>query len=416
MKYLYIFVLFLIACSDVTIDKCTPFEVTISDALPIQFWLNDCDTYNEKEVCGVHHRCWCQPWNCDDELVIQFSDEVVSDYILRVLNSEGETLEDIEFLATEFTEDPFADLPFTSWTNVPSGDGNSWNIDSDPDVSVSASGATEISDYLRRPMVLSPGTYDIAYNWTPGGTGSIRLQFRKDGVSIGEGSVSTLSSTGTVSVTITDESDEFIIYLRVTAFNTASIILNQMLSITDVLRDPIFTANYTPSQGSPSVCGEQIRFEIIEVGTSPENIVAKSDCIDVRNSHDCTTEIEYTNNRNFAGLVYENVSPVTTFKTLVPAIFFHERFPEEDNVIELSDAIIKTSGQVKAQRLFETDYMPYYMHRKLKLILKHQTVLIDNQYWTKEESYDVQDGERRWPVKKGKCFLTEKNYVQRAVL
>lgn len=421
MKYFYIFVVFLIACCDVT-KLGHAYRVTFSDALPIQFWLADCDTYNEKEVCGIHHKCFCQPWNCEDEIIIQFSDSTVSDYVLRVLNSDNEPIEEVEFTATEFLSDAFSGLPFSGWVNIPVGDGFSWSPT--PAVTISAGGGfpdSKDSDLLSTPITVLPGTYSLSYNLTTSGGGFpvIYFRFKKNGVSVGSASyvpISTGSHIGSVNVTITDVADEFTVSISTLSVSGCTLILDSMFSMESTIRDPIYTANYTPSEGSPSVCNERISFQIVEVGTSPESIVGKSDCIDIRNSHDCTILIEYTNNRNFAGLVYENVTPATTFKILAPAIFFHERFPEEDNVIELTNSIIKTSGQLKSQRLFETDYLPYYMHKKLKLVLKHQTVLIDNIYWTKEESYDIQDGERRWPVKKGKCFLTEKDYVQRAVL
>lgn len=420
MKYLYIFVLFLIACSDVTVNKCTPFEVTISDALPIQFWLNDCDTYNEKEVCGVHHKCWCQPWNCDDDLVIQFTDDSVNDYVLRVLNSDLEVEFESEFdYYQQYPGNPadiFEPFPLSGWTNEAVFGLPPWTTGTTPSVTVFI---TVWSALLKSPVNVQAGTFDVNVTVTNNRAAEIYITFFKAGVAVGDVTIPSaigISQVRTGEVTITDTADEVkITAARTTGFSTTVTIENIETDIDAVSATPVvFFKTFNPLDHG--ICNKQLNFQIVDQSGSPEVVVAKSDCIDVRTSHNCVTEIEYTNNRNFAGLVYENVSPLTTFKILVPAIFFHERFPEEDNVIELSDSIIKTSGQVKAQRLFETDYIPYYMHRKLKLILKHQTVLIDNQYWTKEESYDVLDGERRWPAKKGKCFLTEKNYVQRAIL
>lgn len=423
MKYLYIFVLLLVACSDVNFDKCTPFEVTISDALPIQFWLNDCDTYNQKEVCGVHRKCFCQPWNCGDDISIQFVDSDISDFILRVYNEEQEVEEEIEFnyyqQSPAYPSNLFQPFPLVNWTTQ-TGSGTSW-VTGIPFPNVSLGTGIVSSKKLFSDFSAPAGTFSFHWHFANSGPAiNATIQFWKNGVDIGSASgipISgfTASVQGDETVTLSDVADQVsIIVFKTTPGSAATIFefnANLSTDIEPVAGSPvIYSMNYAP------LCNQRIRLEIVEVASSPETVIAKSDCIDVRTSHDCATLLEYTNNRNYAGLVYENVSPVTTFKILVPAIFFHERFPEEDNVIEVSDAIIHTSGQVKAQRLFETDYLPYYMHRKLKLILKHQTVLIDNQYWTKEESYDVQDGERRWPVKKGKCFLTEKNYVQRAVL
>lgn len=414
MRYFAIFTLFMIACSDeIPNDDCIPF-VTISDLNPIQFWQADCDTYNEKEVCGVHHKCWCQPWECDDELVIQFTDPEVSDYSLRVLNEEGDVIDTVPFAVTEFEEDIFADLPFSIWTNEAGPDNNPWTTGTNPNVTFSSEGTSEQSDFLRVPIVIPPGVYTITYTGSFGVVGSLRFMFRNNGLNVGNATRSNIFGNGSVNITVTETTDDFIIYTSIGIASNTNVTFNSISSIT-ITRDPIFTASYTPSLASPSICGEKVRFEIVD-NASPDSIVAKSDCIDIQQNHSCTTLIEYSNNRNFAGITFESVSPEVSFKTRVPAIFFHERFPEEDNVIQLTDRMVKTSGTVRSQRLFETDYMPYYMHKKLQLIFKLQTILIDGLEWTKEDAYEIQDGERRWPVKKGKVYLTEKNYLQRAVL
>lgn len=449
MKYFYIFVLILVACSDVTVNKCTPFEVTISDALPIQFWPSDCDTYNEKEVCGIHHKCFCHPWNCEDEIVIQFRDDNDDDFTLNV-NDDSGLLTSMSFnktniFATEF-DFQFDNNEFlvslSNWNQYSSSPGSSaiWNWDASQSAKSDGTSGTLANTYeiYQGRQISGVNSYN---KWPPG---NYSFRIRIDNQS--SGGSSPLQETLTIKafdvpgginesagVTVTRGGGYLIYTVNLTTTQpwlyigfitnksgpTSGSAVKVFVDYIEMTESPldytesIYDTSFTPSE--LSICDTQVNLEIYTEG-SPSELIAKSDCIDVRTSHDCTTLIEYTNNRNFAGLVYENVSPVTTFKILVPAIFFHERFPEEDNVIELSESIIQTSGQVKAQRLFETDYLPYYMHRKMKLILKHQTVLIDNQYWTKEESYEVQDGDRRWPVKKGKCFLTEKNYVQRAVL
>lgn len=423
MKYLIIFVLFLVACSDVNYEKCPPFEVTISDALPIQFWLSDCETYNEKEVWGIHNKCWCHPWQCDDELVIQFTDTAVSEYVLRVIDSDNEVIDEIPFDTTQFTEDAFIDLPFSDWVNIPYG-GNPWSIDSTPSVVIpSVFVGVEYSDYLSTPLeVKEGGIYNINYNVTASGSGfsplSMELTFLNKGVIIGNISLPLLGgvNAGSVYINLSSAADEFRVSGSKLLPGPKTLTINSPFSMIVRFRDVVYTARFTPSETSPIICSQKVQFKIVEVGISPEREIAKSDCVDIQASQIGSTLIEYSNNRNIFGLVYEDLSPMESFKTRIPAIFFHERFPEEDNVIELTSSIQKTSSQLKAQRLLDVDYVPYYMHRKIKLILSHQNVLIDNQYWTKEEEYEVQDGERRWPVKKGKCFLTEKNYVQRAIL
>jgi hypothetical protein len=37
-------------------------------------------------------------------------------------------------------------------------------------------------------------------------------------------------------------------------------------------------------------------------------------------------------------------------------------------------------------------------------------------YWVKEESYDIGSGDRRWPVKKASCWISQQDFVHRNVL
>jgi len=164
---------------------------------------------------------------------------------------------------------------------------------------------------------------------------------------------------------------------------------------------------------SPDLCSTRVQFQINNASTVTS--VAKSDCIDIAD-HDNTILITYSNHRNFAGLVYQNASPEFEFYLRVPAIFYHQRFPEEDEVIELSSSLVALTGELKRTRLMDTDYMPYYMHEKIKLVLKHQFVSIYNKEWVKEAAYELSDTDRRWPVTKAKCWITEKEFVHRNVL
>lgn len=150
---------------------------------------------------------------------------------------------------------------------------------------------------------------------------------------------------------------------------------------------------------------------------SEANNVAKSDCLNIKTDQDETVLITYSDNKNYAGLNYSLVSPDPEFNIRVPATFFHERFPEESEVIELSNSrSIQLNAQVKAQRQLEIGPLPYYMHRKLKLILKHQFVTIDDQDWVQSEQYEITEGSRRSPHKQAKVWLTEKDYIIRNVL
>lgn len=68
-----------------------------SDSQPIQFFEEE--TFNEKDVCGlIKQDCYCQIFNIDDEIVIQFKteDSDTGLCILRVFDSNGDVVGGIQ--------------------------------------------------------------------------------------------------------------------------------------------------------------------------------------------------------------------------------------------------------------------------------------------------------------------------------
>lgn len=187
-------------------------------------------------------------------------------------------------------------------------------------------------------------------------------------------------------------------------------ILLQSLPFTNTI-DTVYSVSFSPS--TYNICEQEIQLKIFR----GSNELYKSDCLNISASHPETVEITYSNDRNFASLNYTLVTPDPEFSIRVPATFFHERFPEENEVIQLSNSrFIQLNSQVMAQRLLELAPMPYYMHRKLKLILKHQFVTIDFQDWVQSENYELVESNRRNPLKQAKVWLNEKDYILRNVL
>jgi hypothetical protein len=261
--------------------------MVLSDAQPIQFWPAECDTFNQHLSSGVHHRCFCQPFNCDDPITIQ-----------------GYVEED--------SSPPVAD------------------------------------DYT---------------------------------------------------VTVYDDEDGEIAVMP--------------MDVQEIGNRFVYSLSFIPSEFSPDLCDRRIKFEIDNATTV--TAIAKSDCIDI-GTHLNTILATYYNHRNFAGLIYEDASPEFEFNIRIPAIFYHQRFPEEDETMELSSSLVSLNSDIKRQRLLDVDYVPYYFHEKLKLILKHQFVTIYNKEWVKQEAYEITEGDRRWPIKKAKCWISEKEFVHRNVL
>jgi hypothetical protein len=252
-----------------------------SDAQPVQFWPVECETYNEHSPDGVFYKCYQHQWQNSDELVFQFTDDVL-------------TPEDYEIVAVTQADVQIAVAPFV---------------------------ATVMTDR-------------VVYFAT--------LQADEDGFS-----------------------------------NTL------------------------------------VYFVIRFVGGSN---IAKSDGHNFVSAVGDSILMTYYNHINVFGLIYEDASPDLQFKLRIPAIFYHQRFPEEDEVMELTSELVTLNGSMRRQRLLDTDYLPYYIHEKIKLALKHQFVLIYNKFWTKQESYDIQDGNRMHPEKKAKCWMSETEYMQRSVL
>lgn len=420
--FLLIFALIMSACSGEICKECPRFDVTISPASPIQFWPSDCSTYNEKEVCGIFPRCYCAPWQCGDEMKLQFTDTEILQYVLIALDENETELFSQEFEYFQDSRDVLEDAPLNVWTNLDNG-GNAWTLGSNPSVSV----FDFATDFLRVPIEgPEPGTYEFDYDFDAVLSGGPTLSFAvlnidlyKDGTEVGGTSVIINSAghkTGTRTFLITDIADEIRVYIYQAPFVGLPTVTVDINSFDFVIPagPVIYSTSFIPED--ENICNEKIQLRIVDMSASPDSVVAKSDCIDVREFHACTELIEYSNNRNFAGLYYTELSPSPTFQIRVPMVFFHENFPQEDFAMELSTGIEKTNSFLKKQREMEIGYVPYYMHEKLILIFMHQNIFTDNKYWTKEEEYEVIVGNKRHPLKKGRVLLTERNFVQRAVL
>lgn len=257
-----------------------------SDAQPVQFWPIECETYNENVPYGVFYNCYEQQWQCDDEIVIQITDDSLVE-------------RDLDLVAR-----------------------NSLGVD-----------------------LTTADAYHVE--------------------------------------TITEANKT------------------------------VYTWVINPEDRG--LCNERVSFFIRDFTLSED--IAKSDLHYFRDVVEDSILITYSNHINVFGLIYEyDISPDIEFNLRIPAIFYHQRFPEEDEVMELTSELVTLNGSMRRQRLLDTDYLPYYMHEKIKLALKHQSVLIYNKFWTKQESYDIQDGNRMHPKKKAKCWISETEFMQRSVL
>jgi len=138
-----------------------------------------------------------------------------------------------------------------------------------------------------------------------------------------------------------------------------------------------------------------------------ETIIAYSDCLDVRPIQEETYLIEYSNETDYAGIVYTEGSPILQMR--VHAKFFKERSPEENESSDSTDSVDKLSSVTKDQRLLQVEPAPYYFHKKLKRVLQHNYISIDGSEWEKEENYEQNDLNEEYPMATAEVWLTEKN-------
>jgi hypothetical protein len=393
-----------------------------SDALPVQFWLSDCNTYNETVPKGVHEQCFCAPWQCDDEIRIQFQEGISpdGDYFLGIKNADGDYLTALPFTEIESgihslnfspeTEDICDEvialevLNSDDVTLCPSP--SQWQDDPAITIAFDSKGVSTFHETMGNgfkvaymDLVVPVGaTVRMQVSVTITGIpalGSVEVK-----IYLTNGSAASSSDTDSMAIMTTDGTftEELVVtrtgstssrlYIRLDHFNAAS-------GLDTDITVPVSAPVYINPDATP---------------------LAKSDCLQIATTQDETHLIEYSNERNFAGLNYTDISPDAAFNIRVPSRFFHEEFPEEDEAMELTSSVITTSSQLKSQKLLEVKHVPYYFHKKLQLILKHQTLTINDIAYKKEEKYQINQGNKRWPLKSATCLLTEKNSVMRNIL
>lgn len=400
--------------------------MTVSDACPVQFWSATADTFNEQEVAGIHGVCWQQPFRCDEEIVIQAKANSDPDqYFLTIYNSDGNIIDEADFddlgqnyIQASIIPDSMGiceeaiqlkitrananvyDYPFDGdldgWAN--DGAGSLWAYDSAFGGSAKVSVGTGTGSRNLRITGLSLTAtvhriYFYIYVAQIADSMSFTARTRDSGATILDDStfLSGISAVG-----------YYFGYLEVTAVNAPNV---------DMI--DLFVSDASGGN-QPIVYVQRIR--VVDMSDATREVIMKSDSLDIKEFHDGTKRLTYTNQQNFAGVKYSNVSPDQEFYIRVPMRFFHERFPETDEAMELTNSVITTSAQMKEQKCAEIIHAPYYFHRKVQLILKHQSVKIDSSYWKKEEAYEIAEGRKDWPLKAATCWLTRENSVVRNII
>lgn len=447
MKKLITFaLLFCFSCAEENLSKHCDFLMFFSSAQPIQFWLSGCETFNEADVCGARDACFCTPFNCDDPIRIQFTDENEDGvFTLSIEDEDGNEIYNDTIPKTDLFDDETYVKSVYDYSFVPSA--------LSPDL---CNQKIRIKIYEIEPI---PGTEDMFAeylfdsdldgwdNSTVGGTTSDWAWSSDLG---GTAKNTTVETFPTKTLQLTSASvpqQQFFIRIRYQILNANSNLLFLRFLIRDSGNNQLYNQIFTTLGPHDSIetailhitnedvwlnadvfqiaststdydAGDIIYIASIEIYTEQTQAIeaAKSDCIDIKERHSCTKKITYSNARNYAGLIYQNESPEIEFTFRVPSVFFRQRFPKEQESLKLSSDVINLNSEVRTQQLFDTDYLPGFIHKKLNLIFAHHSIEIDNQFWVCEEEYELIETDRRNQKQKARVWLTEADEVIRNVV
>lgn len=396
----------------------------VSNALPIQFWAVDDETYNEEQICGVEPRCWCAPWQCDDEIKLQINTtdpEDPEEFSFVVIDKDGVVV---------FQPDGFDAFGQSSLIPEDEGicDGEYAIIIYDPnspDIQIFEQpdeGWNNIVGawtFTATYMEIDSSTASVAQDLeVPNGTvvhltGTVTVQ------DVGSGP---FTSSGVIAFAIQDDMGGNIVLQEFDMAQSGGTLLTTPIDITFQIPDD------WPNPVDRLVFGFSLVGFNPRVRFTPNNIGGiiyipnsagrfKSDCLDIRASQECTELVTYSNNKDFAGLRYSGITPLPEFSLRVPVVFFHESFPQEEEVHPKSDDTwIRLSSRMERKKLFDIGYVPYYFHQKIQLVLMHDNIEILGEQWKKRDAYNIEEAHKRYPKPKANVLLTDKNFIIRNLI
>lgn len=385
--------------------------MTISNAQPIQFWIEGTDTFNEKIEPGIDFREFTPWFNFTDKIVAQYKGD--TGYFIGVFNcadvllyskqfeeiesgiwnvsfvpgDEGVVEELVRFKIFQSVFNPDFSGSILPWYN--SGSGQVWAFDAGTAKSFGA-GVTSSKDLIQ-DVNIPIGTYDFRIKFTgadafgnfnmlvwledAGGTNKLYLIIDGGGPQLNPMFVAAANyATGSYDITVTA---------------TTTVVYTKMIV-----------------KGSSGGSGWSVNLDIFSLDPIPVVSIARSDVYELLDDHEESKFIEYANEEEFANLFF----PIdeVAFGLRVHAKFFKERFPETNESEDMSDStVVKLSGSIKSQKYFEVEPVPPYMVKKLKLALQCNTIKIDDKLWTKEAEFDVKDLDERSAYSTAKAWLTE---------
>lgn len=395
----------------------------ISNANPIQWWLPEIASFNNKQEIGIEHKDYCMPFNLEDTVRDQFREETdlridlvgydVDEEEALILNYEEIQTgiyevnfipqdEDIEEQCLNFKRivrvvGIIGSATDSGYAQNATAD-NDWSLVSDPpgvNFNV-APNATKFSEHLYKAI-------------TPYVVGQEIIIRSIINYAIGLGSG---GQTADLLVNIHFLDGAFSVLETHNILSILGSIIGGGGSndVTNTLTIPVGTVYISIK----TICAAHGGFTNLNAGVTITHfldstiILGYSDCIDFKENHAKTRLLSYSNDIEYAGLDYTDEQ---FFNIRIKSKFYEPRGPEENESESLSDGTTqKLSSSTKEQKLLELFDLPPYMHKKIQLALQHNTIYIDNQAWVKEEAYEPGGLiHERYPFFDAKVYLTLKD-------
>lgn len=146
-----------------------------------------------------------------------------------------------------------------------------------------------------------------------------------------------------------------------------------------------------------------------------------------------TVLIKYQNTDEFAGLDFSS-SPGPEMYLRIPGRFIHESYPREEESMKLSSNEFLTLWSEQTRKvLLEVSHVPYYMHKKIQLALSCDFVNVgatehisypENDAAGQNagvnivarDAYQINEGDKRYPLKTASILLTDKETISRNLI
>lgn len=127
---------------------------------------------------------------------------------------------------------------------------------------------------------------------------------------------------------------------------------------------------------TPQIDIDQYQTQISEPPDQADDVIAQSDCVDVRDSFPAEVEIEFSNKFDFDDKGY-TLRPIL-YALLLQAWFWEaDRVTTTEDLPQTSGIILSLRSESLGKRMLRTAPMPDYMHDKICKILQHGFIRID---------------------------------------